>query len=246
MFRSFWLNTFIAIYTVGYCLLAILLSLFDRTGRTVRDYVSIPWSKGILWACGIKVRAKGQENIQDGIPLIFMCNHQSYFDIFVLLSYMPADFKFIMKQELMKIPLFGLAMKGAGYLGIERENPREAKRSMDELAQNIRSGSSVLIFPEGTRSPDGELLPFKKGGFHMALKAGCDIVPVAISNTYRIVEKGRLRINKGSVDIQFGKPIPVKDYGKKDLPDLMERVKEAISNQMMKAPINNHENIILR
>ena len=232
MIRFVCLNAFIAIHTVIFCLLAILLSLFDKSGKLNRFYVHIPWSRAILRVCGIKVRVKGKKNVRDDVPTVFMCNHQSYFDIFALLGYLPADFKFIMKEELMKIPLLGLAMKRAGHIGIKRENAREAIRSMDKVAERIRSGTSVVVFPEGTRSMDGRLQPLKKGGFHMALKSGCDIVPVAISNSCRIVTKGSLKINKGSFDIHFGKPISIKDYGRNNMAELMERVREAILNQM--------------
>ncbi len=232
MLRFVCLNVFIAIHSIIFCLWAILLSFFDKRGRLLRSYVNIPWSKTILWVCGIKVRAKGQENVRDDVPSVFMCNHQSYFDIFAVLAYLPADFKFIMKQELMKIPFLGLAMKRAGHIAIRRDNPREAIRSMNEVAEKIKSGTSVLVFPEGTRSVDGRLQALKKGAFHMAIKSGCDIVPVAISNSYRIVTKGSLKINKGSFDIYFGKPISVKGYERKNMPELMERVREAILSQM--------------
>jgi 1-acyl-sn-glycerol-3-phosphate acyltransferase len=232
MIRFVCLNVFIAIYSIFFCLLAILLSFFDKSGRLIRYYVHIPWSRTILRVCGIKVRTKGQENIRDNVPSVFMCNHQSYFDIFALLAYLPADFKFILKQELMKIPFLGLALKRAGHIAIPRDNPRKAIRSMNEVSEKIKSGTSVLIFPEGTRSVDGRLQTLKKGGFHMAIKSGCDIVPVAISNSYRIVTKGSLKINKGSFDIHFGEPISIKGYERKHMPDLMERVRGAILSQM--------------
>lgn len=232
MIRFVFLNAFIAIHTVTFCLLAVLLSVFDKTGRLIHFYVHIPWARAMLRVCGIKVRVKGRENVRDDIPMVFMCNHQSYFDIFALLGYLPAVFKFIMKEELMRIPLLGLAMKRAGHIGIKRENPKEAIRSMDMVAEKIRSGTSVLIFPEGTRSIDGRLQRLKKGGFHLALRSGCDIVPVAISNSYRIVRKGSFKINKGSFDIHFGKPISIKDYGRNNMGELMDRVREAILNQM--------------
>ena len=161
-----------------------------------------------------------------------MTNHQSFFDIFALLAYIPVDFKFIMKQELMKIPLFGPATRRVGYIGIEREDPRKAVRSMREAAQRIRGGVSVVMFPEGTRSVDGRLLPFKRGGFNLALRSGCDIVPVAISDSYRIAPKGSLKINRGSFDIYIGEPISVKDYNRKNIEQLMDRVKEAMLSLM--------------
>lgn len=232
MIRFVCLNVFIAIWSVIFCLWAIILTIFSKNGQLIRFYVHVPWAKVILRACRIKVRPSGQENVRDDKPIIFMSNHQSYFDIFALLAYIPADFRFILKQELMKIPLLGLAMKRVGHIAIERYNPREAIRSIDDAAKKIKSGTSVLIFPEGTRSIDGSLQTLKKGGFHMALKSGCDIVPVAISNSYRIVTKGSLKINKGSFDIHFGKPIRIEDYNKNNMAELMDRVKFAILNQM--------------
>jgi 1-acyl-sn-glycerol-3-phosphate acyltransferase len=232
MIRFLCLNAFISVHTIIFCLWAILLSLFDRDGRLIRYYVCELWSKIILWVCGIRTHVKGQENISPDVPHVFMSNHQSYFDIFALLAYLPSDFKFILKHELMKIPLLGLAMKRAGYFAIERENPREAIRSMDEVAEKVKAGTSVLVFPEGTRSIDGRLQPLKKGGFHVAVKSGCDIVPIAITNTCRIVTKGSRKINKGDIGIHFGRPISVKDYSRKDVPGLMDRVSQAILEMM--------------
>jgi 1-acyl-sn-glycerol-3-phosphate acyltransferase len=123
-------------------------------------------------------------------------------------------------------------MKRAGYFAIERENPREAIRSMEEVAEKVKAGTSVLVFPEGTRSIDGRLQPLKKGGFHVAVKSGCDIVPIAITNTCRIVTKGSRKINKGDIGIHFGRAISVKDYSRKDVPGLMERVRQAILEMM--------------
>ncbi len=232
MIRFFCLNAFIVIHSILFCLWAILLSLFDNSGRLVRLYSSAPWSKMILWVCGVKVRVKGRENFPADGPYVFMSNHQSYFDIFALLAYLPADFKFIMKKELMKVPLLGLAMRRAGYIGIERDNPKEAIRSMDKVVKMIKRGISFLIFPEGTRSIDGRLRPLKKGGFNLAIKSGCDIVPVAISDSYRIVTKGSLKINKGSFYIYFGKPISVKGYSRENMSELMDCVREAILNML--------------
>ena len=232
MIRFFFLNAFIAVYTIILCLWGMLISVFDRNGRVVHFYCAVPWAKAILWVCGIRVRAKGQENIDAQIPRIYMTNHQSYFDILALLAYLTVDFKFILKQELMKIPLFGFAMRGAGYIGIERGDPRKAVQSINRAAEKIKGGASVVIFPEGTRSIDGKLQAFRKGGFHLALKSGCDIVPVAIINSYRIVPKGSLRINKGSFGIHIGKPISVRDYNKKSMAQLMDRVRGAMLSQM--------------
>jgi 1-acyl-sn-glycerol-3-phosphate acyltransferase len=214
------------------CLWGITISLFDRDSNIVHRWCAVPWAKIILRVCGVKVEVRGTEDIKKDIPFIYISNHQSYFDIFVLLAGLPAEFKFLMKQELMKIPLLGITMRKAGYLSVDRDDTRNAIKSMDMAAEKIRNGASVLVFPEGTRSEDGHVQAFKKGGFHMALKAGCDIVPVAIVNSRAIVPKGSLRINKGTIKMNIGKPIPLKDYSKRDINDLIERTREAIISQM--------------
>ncbi len=232
MIRFIFLNAFIAVYTIIFCLWGFLLSIFSKDGKILHFYAAVPWAKVILWVCGIKVRAKGQENVDPRAPRIYMTNHQSYFDIFALLSNIPVDFKFIMKQELMRIPILGFAMRKAGYIGIERDDPRKAIQSLNEAAEKVKGGVSLVIFPEGTRSIDGRLQSFKRGGFKLACKSGCDIVPVAIKDSYRIVTKGSLKINKGSFDIQIGKPISVKGYKKGNINQLMDRVREAMLNYM--------------
>jgi 1-acyl-sn-glycerol-3-phosphate acyltransferase len=232
MLRFFFLNAFIAIHTIVFCVWALILSMLDKRGRLTHFYAAVPWAKVILWVCGARVKVKGLENVDRYEPRIYLSNHQSYFDIFTLLAHLPADFKFMLKQELMRIPLFGFAMKRAKYIAIDREEPRKAVKSINEAVRKINEGASMLIFPEGTRSEDGKLQPFKTGGFRLALKAGCDVVPVAISNSRNIVPKGSLKINKGTIAMNIGTPISVKGYAKKDMDKLMGQVREAILSQM--------------
>ena len=232
MLRYLCLNAFIAIHSIIFCLWALFLSFFDKDGRKIHFYVAGPWSRVILRVCGIRVWVHGQENVDPGMPRIYMTNHQSYFDIFALLAYLPVDFKFIVKQELMRTPFLGPAMRRAGYIGIDREDPRKAVKSMKKAAQRIAGGASVVIFPEGTRSTDGRLQPFKRGGFNLALKSKCDIVPVTIKDSYRIVPKGSLKINKGSFHIHFGKPISSKEYNKQNVIQLMDRVRGTMLTEL--------------
>ena len=228
MFRFLWLHAFNGFHTVLFCLWGLLVSLFDKNGRKVHFYAAVPWAKLILWSCGIKITAKGRENIDPKNPRIYMTNHQSYFDIFALLAYIPVHFKFILKHELMRIPLFGTAMRKAGYIGIERDDPRKAILSMRMAGENLKNGISLLVFPEGTRSVEGRLQSFKRGAFNLAIRTGCDIVPVAIRDSYLIVSKGRLKINKGGFEIVVGKPISTEGYTKKEIFQLMDKVREAI------------------
>ena len=232
MFRFIFLNLFIAVYTILLGTWGIVLALFGASPRFVHFKLAVPWAKVILKVCGVKVSSEGLERIPKDMPTIFMVNHVSYFDIFVLLARLPVDFKFIVKQELMGIPILGRAMRKAGYIGIEREDPRKALKSMHEAAQKIRSGASVLIFPEGTRSPDGTLQSFKPGGFHLTLKSGCDIIPVTIIGSRGIVPKGSWRINKGLIRLIVGEPIPIQDYSKRNMGEMMERVRSAMGGSI--------------
>ncbi len=167
-----------------------------------------------------------------------MVNHQSIFDIFTLLACLPVDFKFLLKQELMKVPFFGAAMKRAGYISIDRRNPRKAVKSMNEAAEKIKNGASVLVFPEGTRGKDGRLQTFKSGGFHLALKSGTDIVPVAIVDSHLIVPKGSLRIKKGTISMNIGRSIRTRDYSKKDMNQLMDQVRDAMLKGMKESRLS--------
>jgi len=232
MVRFVFLNAFLFIYSILFCLWGIAISIRDPKGRRVHAYCAVPWSKSILWVCGVKVKVQGLENLEAEVPRIYMVNHQSYFDIFALLANLPVQFKFVLKEELMKIPFLGPAMRKAKYIGIRRENPRKAVKSMNEAADRFREGSSILIFPEGTRSPDGKLQAFKPGGFHLALKIKGDIVPVSIVGTHRIVPKGSLRLHKGTATMVIGKPLAIGAYSKKTMDQLMERVHEAMFQQM--------------
>ncbi|MCP4578219.1 MAG: 1-acyl-sn-glycerol-3-phosphate acyltransferase [Deltaproteobacteria bacterium] len=232
MLRYVALNAFIGLFSVVMCIWALVIPIFGGSARTVHFRCAVPWAKVILRVCGIRVTVYGLENVRPEIPRIYMCNHQSFFDIWTILAFLPVDFKFILKQELMKIPLLGPAMTQAGYIGIERKDPRKSVKSIALAAKRIKGGASVLIFPEGTRSVDGHLQSFKRGGFNLAFKSGCDIVPMAINGSHRIATKGSLCINKGSYSFHIGEPISLSGYGKKDIPRLMDRVHDAISEHL--------------
>ena len=232
MMRFFGLNAIIILHTLIFCIWTLMLTLLGFGSKSIHFYVAKPWARVILWLSGVKVDASGCENVEAGVPRIYMANHQSYFDILGLLAYLPVDFKFLMKQELMRIPVFGFAMKRAGYIGIERNDPRKAVKSIHEAAQRIKDGASVLIFPEGTRSVDGHLQDFKRGGFKLALKSGSDIVPVVIKGSMRVLPKGRFRINRGRFALSVGIPIAVNQYSARDVDALMARVRGEILKEL--------------
>jgi 1-acyl-sn-glycerol-3-phosphate acyltransferase len=208
---------------------AIIFGLISPGENKVHLIARI-WAKTLLLLSGTHVEVIGEENVLVGKPQIFMSNHQSDFDIFVVLGFVPGQFRWIAKKELFKIPIFGGAMRNAGYIEIDRQNHEKALKSLDIAAQKIKEGKSVMTFPEGTRSKDGLLKPFKQGMFHLAIKAGVPIVPVCIIGAGAIMPRRSLRINPGKVTLIIGKPIDVTGYAIEDRAELIERVRNVIVN----------------
>jgi 1-acyl-sn-glycerol-3-phosphate acyltransferase len=188
------------------------------------------WVHWILVTCRVHVRCEGLERVDLGRPYVVMSNHQSVFDIAALVSTLPISWRFVAKRELTRIPLFGWALAGGGHVIIDRSNNETSVRSLHRAAQQVRGGTSVIIFPEGTRSPTGELGSFKSGGFHLAIEAGVPILPASISGSRRITPKRSLRIESGSVLIRYGTPIPTEKFGAEDREELKRVVRRAIES----------------
>ena len=219
------------IVTIILSIIALFVSLFDNHGRALHR-ISNFWAKIHLKTSGVKVAVTGLENITSP-PYIVMCNHQSALDIFSLIVALPLQFKWIAKRELFFIPFLGWAMKRAGYISLDRKHPREGLKAMDDAAKKIRGGMNIIIFPEGTRSQDGNLLPFKKGGFSLALRAKVPIMPVGISGSSRLQPKGSFIPNqKGVIYIRVGKPIETAQGSRSAKTEIMMTVRQAIESLM--------------
>ena len=217
----------VGLSTIFWGLTAIVTSFFTRTGNPVHIVAGM-WARGILFVSRIKVTVNGLANIDPTQSYVYMSNHQSNFDIPVLLAYLPVQFRWLAKAELFKIPIFGRAMRGAGYVKIDRFNREAAFESINEAAGKMKNGVSVMIFPEGTRSLDGNIRSFKKGGFIMAVDAGVPIVPVVIKGTWPIMDKSSLRINTGEVSLNIETPIATTDYTRENKDDLIQSVRAVI------------------
>ena len=207
---------------------AIVASLIDKKGEAPHLIARL-WGRLLLLGAGVKVIVKDQENIDPNRSYIYMSNHQSNFDIPVLLAYLPVQFRWLAKVELFSIPIFGFAMKRAGYISIDRSDRKAAILSLNRAAKIIRDGTSVLIFPEGTRSRDGNIRPFKSGGFILAIDSGVPIVPVIIHGTFPIMPKNRLRIRSGKVVLEIKKPVETALYLRSGKPELMEKMRQIIT-----------------
>jgi 1-acyl-sn-glycerol-3-phosphate acyltransferase len=216
------------VYTIFFGILVIFIGIFSR-GNYLQYLCAITWAKLILLTAGVKVNIKGTENISSDCAYVVMANHQSHFDVISLFSRMPLQIYFLAKKELMRIPVFGWAMYLMGHVTIDRADREEAFKSIDRAAEKVKSGTNVMVFPEGTRSETGELLPFKKGGFVLAVKGGIPILPVGIYGSNKILPKGSLKISSGVINIVVGKPIDTKLYSIENKEELMTRVRDEIN-----------------
>ena len=227
----------VGLSTIFWGSIAVIISFFTRTGNPVHKVARI-WARGILFVSRIKVTVNGLANIDPTQSYVYMSNHQSNFDIPVLLAYLPVQFRWLAKAELFKIPIFGRAMRGAGYVKIDRFNQEAAFESLNEAARKMKNGVSIMIFPEGTRSRDGNIRSFKKGGFIMALDAAVPIVPVVLKGTWTIMDKSSLRINTGEVSLNIETPIAITDYTRENKDDLIKSVRAVIREGFEKDRVN--------
>jgi 1-acyl-sn-glycerol-3-phosphate acyltransferase len=205
----------------------IIISLIPDSENRIHKIAKL-WAKILLLMSNTKVEVIGVENILRGKPQIFMANHQSDFDILIILAHIPGQFRWLAKKELFHIPIFGAAMKTAGYIEIDRHNHEEAMQNMDEAAQRIREGKSIMSFPEGSRNRDGGIKTFKQGIFHLAIRSGAPIVPVSIVGSGKIMPKRSLQVTPGMVKLVIDKPIDVKNYTIENRHELIDQVRKVI------------------
>jgi 1-acyl-sn-glycerol-3-phosphate acyltransferase len=214
---------------------ALICGALDRTGDLVLALARL-WSRVILGVPGVKLDVNVRVPLDPRRPYVFMPNHASAVDIWAVFVAIPASFRFIAKKQLARIPLFGWAMAAGRFIFIDRQNAVSARRSIEEAARRIGSGQSVIIFPEGTRTRDGKLGAFKKGGFHLALDSGADIVPVAIHGSREIMPRGAALIRPGRVRLEVDAPIPTAGLKPTDREALLIRVRGRIAEMLGEVP----------
>jgi 1-acyl-sn-glycerol-3-phosphate acyltransferase len=222
MIRTVFTALWVVVITLIIAPASAFFAVLKKDGALVHHLGRI-WGKTILLISGVKVQVFGLRNLDPTETYVFMANHQSMFDILVLFAHLPVQFRWLAKKELFSIPVMGYAMGKVGHIPIDRSDRRSAHKSLVNAARKISGGTPVIIFPEGSRSNDGVLMPFKPGGFHLAVRAGRPIMPVVISGTSDVMRKGSLRISPANVTISLHVPVNVQSYGK-DKKALMDTI----------------------
>jgi 1-acyl-sn-glycerol-3-phosphate acyltransferase len=231
MLRTLWYYLVLFASTVVHAvgsIVAGVLGIRHRPGG-VYDWGTSDWARTVLRGAGTPVRITGRERIPLGGPVVYASNHSSMFDIWALASALPGSIRFVAKQELTRIPVFGRAMLAAGHVAIDRGSRARAMEAYARAARVIHElGVSTVVFPEGTRSRTGELLPFKNAPFGLAIAAHVPLVPVYVHDTFRILPKGGWRLRPTPIRVFVGEPIPTAGMTLDDREALRERARAAI------------------
>jgi 1-acyl-sn-glycerol-3-phosphate acyltransferase len=209
MIRSLWTVVAVVALTAFYSTRVVLDHVTKRKDRSCRcDSLSRRWCRLVLRVAGVQAEVEGTERVDWKRPSVVVANHQSWFDVFALVAVLPGRVRFVAKEELGRIPIFGRAWRACGHISINREDRRSAIESLDRAAEWVRKESlTMTLFPEGTRSPDGRLQEFKKGAFVLAMKTGLPIVPVGIVGSREVMPKGSFRVRPGRIRVRVGDPI---------------------------------------
>lgn len=221
----------LGLLTLAFGVPGIVLALL-LPGKAVKGrlflFVSRNYARIALFLFGIRVRARGLENVDPNRPYVFMSNHVSHADSPALARVIPHPLHWVFKKELARIPVFGWVLLSCGQVMVDRSDPERSRAALGSALAGLSGNNSVMIYPEGTRSRNGTLQPLKKGGFWMAVQAGLPIVPVRVSGTREVVAADSLRVRPGDVTVELFPPIETKGKTVAEIPALMARVREAL------------------
>lgn len=213
----------------------------DRSGKMTRAVASL-WGRWICQWNGIRVEVLGLEHIDPGQARIFVANHQSYFDIFALSGFLPMQMIWVAKASLFRIPFVGWTMSAAGYVRVERKDRRKAYQSFLATVEKLTSGFSIVIFPEGTRSPDGKIGEFKKGGQLLAVRSKTPMIPVTIIGSGKIIKKGGVAVNPGTIKVILSPPITVNELSGGEKDEILNVIREIICKNYEEHVLDDREN----
>ncbi|MBR6167439.1 MAG: 1-acyl-sn-glycerol-3-phosphate acyltransferase [Paludibacteraceae bacterium] len=213
------------------CLLTVftatftICTVFWRNAEFVHKVQQF-WSRSFFWLMFIPVSVDGQEHIQPGQSYVFVANHQSMFDVWLVYGWLPVIFKWLMKAELRKVPFVGTGCKAAGHIFVDRRNAKAAMESLKEVGKQLVNGVSTVIFPEGTRSKDGEIGRFKRGAFQIAWDLGLPVIPLSLDGCFEVLPKGKPFVSRHPVHMHIGEAIDLKQFA--DANEAIEAVRNAV------------------
>ena len=231
------------VLSISVCSIPIIaVGLFDKekyyTGKLIKM-----WARWVIWSTGIQYEIDGLDNLNLDKQYIFMSNHESALDIVLGVAAIPSNLVFLAKKELFRVPVFGWAMNSSGMIKIDRENPELARKSVSEAVETLMHSSfSTLIYPEGTRSNGEELLPFKKGGFILAIRTQLPVVPITILGAGNVLPKGTLAIKKSHIKMIIDNPIPTLEMDINDKDQLLQDCRNIINQNLAHAKAGQKAN----
>jgi len=205
----------------------IAAGLFGRTGNLAFSLSKI-WAYIMLAVSGVETEIKHRERIREGTSYIIISNHQSLYDIIALVTALGVQYRWFIKREILKVPLFGYGLYASRNIFIDRSNTAKAIESINQGIDRLPRGVSIMVFAEGTRSKDGQIHEFKKGGFIAAVSRKIPILPVTVNGSRRILPKGSLKVNPGKIQVVIGDPLETADYSTADVQELIDRTRQTI------------------
>ena len=225
----FFFDPLIYLYTVALGPVSLLCSFFDKGGRIQHNFVRL-WSRLILKTIFSPVTVEGLERIDLAKPYMYASNHLSAMDIPVIYAHLPVQFRVMAKIELFSLPFVGWHLRRSGQLPIERENALASMRSLNRSAETLKSGTPLLVFPEGGRSSTGQVQPFLPGVFYAAIKAQAEVVPVALVGLYELLPMNTYHIRPRPLALLVGAPIPSAGYSTREADKLALQVQKAVAD----------------
>jgi 1-acyl-sn-glycerol-3-phosphate acyltransferase len=225
----FYLIPAVKLYTIALGTVSLVSTLIDRTGNFAHRCARA-WAMLILKTTGVRVRISGLEHLEPGRSYVFAANHQSIYDIPIVFSSVPFQLRIVAKESLGRIPFMGWHLQRAGHLLVDRRNP--GADIVQKMRRLVGESSSLIVFPEGTRSVDGRLGRFKKGSFLVAVDAGLPVVPVSIRNSRQVMKKGQLTVRPAAVDITVHASIDTASIGRDHVRELAERVRAIVNDDV--------------
>lgn len=223
------LDPLIWLYTIVTGLGSLAVGIWDRDGRSLHWFAHL-WSWLIMKTIFSPVKATGLDKIDTSKPHIYAVNHASALDIPVLYVNLPFPFRIAFKKELLSYPVVGSHLKRSGQICIDQQNPSHSISSIRSALKGLQNGSPLVIFPEGGRTPDGNIKPFQAGAFFLAIKAQMDVVPIALVGTYELLPMNTYHIKCRPLEMRVGEPISTTGLTMRDLPTLSARVQKAVED----------------